>query len=97
MCVCICLTQKTLETNKAEKFPKGVTTATFFGGVFWGGGMGDNVHFSGSNAYANATMLICSSCRLVLFCSCLSDEQLVRNKKVNTTGGSRAPLTRSES
>jgi len=58
--------------------------------------MVDNVHFSGTNAYANATMLICSSCCLsalgflffVYLFVALPCRQLLGkiHKKVNSTG-----------
>lgn len=60
------------------------------------GRLGDNVHFSGSNAYVSATMLICSSWCLLLspsvlsvffFCFWVLAAGSCSSKKVNTTGG----------
>lgn len=73
------------------------------------GRLGDNVHFSGSNAYVSATMLICSSWCLLLSPSVLSVFFFVfgfwlpaaaRVKKSilrAASFGPPAPLTRSES
>jgi len=83
--------KKHLKQTKAENF----SGCYFFFGATFFWGMGDNVHFSGTNAYANATMLICSSCCLsalffCLFVCCLAlpCRQLLGkiHKKVNSTG-----------